>query len=85
LGEAQSGGEKEKEVVMTLFHVIVRLGFVNGSCIDDVSFTMQADDEDDVRNKATPEYIVEFVSNDWGLPIDNVTVMSISKAHGRPG
>ena len=56
------------------FRVLARIGFVNGSCTD-VPFNVQANDESEVRRLVTPEYIRTNVSDDWGVPIANVTVV----------
>ena len=47
---------------------------VNGSCMD-VPFNVQANDESEVKRQVTPEYVMENVSDDWGVPIANVTVV----------
>jgi hypothetical protein len=56
------------------FKVLARIRFVNGSC-DDVTFNVQANDESEVERQVTPEYVMENVSDDWGVPIANVTVV----------
>ena len=38
-----------------LFHVTVQIGFADGSCVDDISFNMHAENEEDVRKLVTPE------------------------------
>jgi hypothetical protein len=63
----------ETEKAMT-FRVLARIGFVNGSDTD-VPFNVQANDEIEVRRLVTPEYIMNNVSDDWGVPIANVTVV----------
>jgi hypothetical protein len=56
------------------FRVLARIGFVNGSCMD-VPFNVQANEESEVKRQVTPEYVMENVSDDWGVPIANVTVV----------
>ena len=56
------------------FRVLARIGFVNGSCMD-VPFNVQANDESEVKRQVTPEYVMENVSDDWDVPIANVTVV----------
>jgi hypothetical protein len=61
-------------MVMT-FRVLARIGFVNGSDMDVPPFNIQANDESEVRRTVTPEYIINNVSDDWGVPIAHVTVV----------
>ena len=62
-----------------LFHVTVQIGLADGSCIDGISFNMHADDEDEVRKLATPELLMEQLSDYWGPPIASVAVLKITK------
>ena len=60
-----------------MFRVTARIGFVNGSCKDDVRFKVYARDENDVRKQVTPEYIKTNVTDDWPMPIENVTILKV--------
>jgi hypothetical protein len=62
------------------FRATVRIGFVDGAETD-VRFTIEAGDEDDVKRQVTREYIMAM-SNDWGRPIVNVTLIQ-AEAFGR--
>jgi hypothetical protein len=62
------------------FSVTVRIGFVNGSCIDGVQFAVSATDEEDVKRQVTSEYIMTHVSDDWGMPIAYVSITKLAKA-----
>ncbi len=63
------------------FQVDVTITFVNNSCMD-VPFVAYGYDEDDVRRQITVDYVMRSVSDDWGMPIRNVTVLSV-QAVGR--
>jgi hypothetical protein len=61
-------------------HFLVRatLNFVNGSQSQPISFSVHAVNEFEARRTVTPDYIMENVSDDWGLPIQSVRVLGIS-------
>jgi hypothetical protein len=58
-----------------LFRVTVEIGFVNGSCSPEQTFNVRADDKEDVKKIVTPDYIRANVSDDWGVPIANITIV----------
>jgi hypothetical protein len=41
----------------------------------DVPFIVRATDQSDLKQLVTPEYVMTNVSDDWGVPIANVTVL----------
>ncbi len=47
---------------------------MNGGSLD-VPFNVRGIDEAEVRRKVTVDYIMKKVSDDWGMPIRNVTVL----------
>lgn len=58
-----------------LFQVKVRIGLVDGTCIDDVAFHVRAVDDTELRAKITRDYVLENVSDDWGRPITYVSII----------
>lgn len=46
----------------------------------DVSFDVAAPDEQSLAEIVTPEYIMKNVSDDWGEPIQNVTIIKADPA-----
>ena len=56
------------------FRVTARIGFVNGSCTE-VPFNLRTEDEKDLKRLVTPDYVMTNVSDDWGVPIANVSVV----------
>ena len=66
----------DNKTTMQRFQVIARIGFVNDSDMD-VPFTVRAQNEDEVRKLVTPDYVMTNVSDDWGVPIQHVTVLRI--------
>jgi hypothetical protein len=72
------GCETGNEVEIRMrFRVTVSIGFVDGSCIDDIEFPVQASNEENARKQVTPEYIMTNVSDDWGPPIQHVTITKL--------
>jgi hypothetical protein len=63
------------------FRVRATITLVNNGCME-VPFTVYGIDEDDVRKQVTPDYIMKSVSDDWGMPIRNVTILEV-RAVGR--
>ena len=57
-----------------LFRVKAQLGFANGS-MQEILFNVRAEDKDSLKAIVTRDYIMQNVSNDWGLPIENVTIV----------
>ena len=68
-----------------MFQVTVQIGLSDGSLLDDVSFMMHVENEDDVRTRVTPEFMMENLGDYWGPPIANVTVLKITKVHEQEG
>lgn len=59
-----------------LFQVRARVTLVDNGYMD-VSFPVQGADEDDVRTRVTPTYVMRNVSDDWGKPIRSVSVLRL--------
>ena len=57
-----------------LYRVKVRLGLVNGSTRE-ISFDVRAKDKDALNAIVTRDYIMDNVSDEWGPPIENVTIV----------
>jgi hypothetical protein len=62
-----------------MFHVTVRIEFVDGSSIDDAIITVHAESEEDAGRLVTPELMMENLGGYWGPPIANVTVLSTTR------
>lgn len=62
------------------FDVLATITLVNGECVDGVAFQVYAINEEDARQQVTLEYITKHVSDDWGMPTRNVTVVDIKRA-----
>lgn len=60
-----------------LYRVRVTLGFADGSA-QDIPLTVWAKSREDLNAIITRDYIMKNVSDDWGPPIQNVTIV---KAH----
>jgi rRNA maturation endonuclease Nob1 len=64
---------------MATFRVRAELTFVNGDRSQPFSFAVEAEDKDDARRRVTKDYIMQNVSDDWGVPIRNVTVIRVQE------
>lgn len=62
---------------MAHFLVVANLNFVNGSQSPAISFSVHAHDEPEARRLVTPDYIIDNVSDDWGVPMQSVKVSSV--------
>lgn len=64
---------------MATFRVRAELTFVNGDCSQPFSFPVEAEDKEDARRQATKDFIMQNVSDDWGVPIRSVRVLRVQQ------
>jgi len=62
---------------MKAFRVRYTLNFVNGDCSQPLSLKLNASSEDDAKRQVTREYILANVSDDWGVPIRNISITDV--------